>query len=329
MTVPGPPVPIAPWPDRWPPPAMHPRPDATRTGLLLRSLAALAGLLALWVGCSVTNAPLHLGGPMNLSYNLPLGVPLVALGTAGVALAPRRAWPLAWPLAAVVALATAGANLWEHPPINDGAFQSLRTGVRDPDRAPADPFLHPLALAPVGIALAALLPGPRRTAPLLLAAAAAALAAGVALEWFEDALLAGDTAARAVILAVPAALLGLAAVRGGHPVGRAVAGQATVLLALCLLLWAEWGGGDVGTGRRGHVEGTAGPTGRPASAPPPPPHRTRRARRGTSGGPPPEGRGPATVPGRPRPTSVPPRPGRPGGRGWSRICGRTRAGSPR
>lgn len=57
------------------------------TGPLLCLLVALAGLLALWVGCDLTNRPLDVGGSMNFALN-PFGMPLVVLGTAGVALAP-------------------------------------------------------------------------------------------------------------------------------------------------------------------------------------------------------------------------------------------------
>ncbi|RYI04291.1 MAG: hypothetical protein EON48_15415, partial [Acetobacteraceae bacterium] len=136
--------------------------------MLLRLLAALAGLLALWVGCDLTNRPLHSGGPMNIALN-PVGMPLVVLGVVGVALAPVRGWVAVWPLTALLALVTAGPNLWEGIPIGDGAFQSLRAGVPDPGSWPASAYLHALALAPVGVALAALLPGPQRVAPLLLA----------------------------------------------------------------------------------------------------------------------------------------------------------------
>jgi hypothetical protein len=38
---------------------------------------------------------------MNLALN-PFGIPLVALGVAGVALAPVRGWVVVWPLAAIL-----------------------------------------------------------------------------------------------------------------------------------------------------------------------------------------------------------------------------------
>lgn len=206
----------------------------TGPGSVFRLFAALAGLLLLWAGCSLTNAPVRLGGPMNLSFNAPLGIPLVALGVAVVAFAPPQAWRPVWLLAAALALATAGANFWRFVPIEDGAFQALRSGMPDPDRSPAAPFLHVVALSPVGVALAALLPGPRHVAPLLLASTAAVPVAGLALEHFE--------VAQVASYAIPAAAsLALATARGGNPAGRAVAGQAAVLLVLCLLLWLEWG----------------------------------------------------------------------------------------
>ncbi|MDU7519921.1 MAG: hypothetical protein E7K72_00775 [Roseomonas mucosa] len=210
-------------------------------GVLLRLVAASLGLLALWVGCDLASAPLHMGGPMNLSYNLPLGVPLVVLGVAVVALAPGRARVAVWPLAALLSLATAGANLWHGIPVEDGAFQSLRAGVPSPSTWPAPAFLHAVALAPVGVALAALLPGAWRAGPLLLASAAATIGSGLGLEAFADALPRHGTGAWSVAGAVIAAgLLALLAMRGGHPAGRAVAGQAAVLAALCWVLWAEY-----------------------------------------------------------------------------------------
>ena len=209
-------------------------------GLLFRTLAALGGLLLLRVGCDLTSAPLHIGGPMNLAFN-PFGVPLVALGVAGVTLVPVRGWTIAWPLAALLALGTAGVTFWQHVPIEDGAFQSLRAGVPDPDPWPAPAFLYALALAPVGVALAALLPGPRRIVPLLLASAAGAVASGLLLEAFSGALLREGTGAALVALGVPAAaLLTLAMRRAAHPATRAVAGQSAVLLGLCALLWIAW-----------------------------------------------------------------------------------------
>lgn len=208
---------------------------------LPRLAAALAGLLALWLGCDLANAPLQLGGPMNLSFNLPVGVPLVALGTVGVALAPERAWILVWPLTAVLAFATAGVNLWHGIPIEDGAFQSMRAGVPDPDTWPAPAFLHAVALAPAGVALAALLPGPRCIIPLLLGSAGAVVGSGLGLEAFVDALLRDGHRAGLVAGAIAAcSLLAIITARDGHPAGRAIAGQAIVLAVVILVVWVEY-----------------------------------------------------------------------------------------
>ena len=206
----------------------------------MRTLAALGGLFALWVGCDLTSAPLHVGGPMNLALN-PLGVPLVALGLVGVALVPARGWIVAWPLAALLALGTAGVNFWAHVPIEDGAFQSLRAGVPDPDPWPAPAFLYAVALSPVGVALAALLPGPRRAVPLVLASVVGAVASGFLLEAFSGALLRGGAGAALAALGMAAtALLVLATRRDAHPVTRGAAGQGAVLLGLSALLWVAW-----------------------------------------------------------------------------------------
>ena len=203
----------------------------------LRAVIAFAGLAALWIGCDLASKPLHTGGPMNVAVN-PLGVPLVVLGVAGVALAPTRQWVLFWLLAALMALATAGTNFWHYLPIEDGAFQSMRAGVPDPDSWPAPAFLYALAFAPVGIALAALIPGTRRVIPLLLASAAAAVGAAFGLAGFASALLRSANATGLVIGATAAsASVALVAVRGGHPSGRAIAGQAVLLAALCFVLW--------------------------------------------------------------------------------------------
>jgi len=210
------------------------------TDWVLRSLAALAGLYALWLGCDLTNAPLRLGGPMNLALN-PLGVPLVALGLVGVALIPARGQKVAWLLTALVALGTAGVNLRQHVPFEDGAFQALRAGVPDPDTWPAPAFFHAVALAPVGVALTALLPGPRRTAPLLLASAVGAAGSGFLLEAFSDAMLSTGQGATLIAIGIPlSALLALTMARAASPALRAFAGQAAVLLGLCLLLCFEW-----------------------------------------------------------------------------------------
>jgi len=208
--------------------------------LLLRLLAAVTGLLALWVGCDLTNRPLHMGGPMNLALN-PFGIPLVVLGVVGVALSPARGWGVIWPLAAILALATAGANFLDGIPIEDGAFQAMRAGVPDPDRWPAPAYFHALALAPVGVALAALLPGPRRVAPLLLVSAVAAVASSFGLAAFADALLRYDTGAGLAFAATTAVgLLILITAWGDRQAGRAFVGQAVVLAALCLVLWIEY-----------------------------------------------------------------------------------------
>lgn len=209
--------------------------------MLFRLIAVLGGLVALWTGCGLASRPISMGGPMNLSFNLPLGVPLVVLGTIGVALAPARRWGLVWPLAALLSLATAGVNIWTHIPVEDGAFQSLRAGVPDPDTWPAPAFLCALAFAPVGVAVAALLPGPRNAAPLLLASAVAAAGASLGLEVFANALLRYGTGAALIVGTVAAsAVIALITARHGHPGGRAVAGQAVVLGALCLVLWVEY-----------------------------------------------------------------------------------------
>ena len=208
---------------------------------LLRLAAALAGLLALWQGCDLANAPLQMGGPMNLSFNVPVGVPLVVLGVVGVALAPDRAWFVAWPLAGLLAIATAGVNLWHGIPVEDGGFQALRAGVPDPDTTSAPAFLHALALAPAGIALGALLPGPRRIVPLLVASGAAVVGSGLGLQAFADALLLDGTGAWLVTGAVAScSLIAAVAAWGGHPAGRAVTGQATVLAVLILIIWVEY-----------------------------------------------------------------------------------------
>ncbi|TPG55864.1 hypothetical protein EAH89_13040 [Roseomonas nepalensis] len=208
---------------------------------VLRLLAALAGLFALWLGCDLTNTPLLLGGPMNLALN-PLGVPLLAFGLVGVALTPARGWVVVWPLAAVLAFATAGVNIWRHVPFEDGAFQSLQAGVPDPDTWPAPAFLHALALALVGVALAALLPGPQRAAPLLLASAMGAVGSGLLLlEAFSDAMLGTGPSATLVAIGVPAAaLLALTRARAARPALRGLAGQGGVLLGLCIFLWLQW-----------------------------------------------------------------------------------------
>ena len=178
---------------------------------------------------------------MSHTFSAFLGIPLVVFGTIGVSVAPRRWWGLMWPSAALVALVTAGVNFWHYMPIEDGAFQSLRAGVPDPYNWPAAPFLHALALAPVGLALAAFLPGPGQVAPLLLASAAAVVSSGVGLEIFADSMLRDGVGAGLVTCVVLAsASLVLFAMRGGHPVQRAITGQAAVLAALCLVLWLEW-----------------------------------------------------------------------------------------
>ncbi len=206
-----------------------------------RLVAAVAGLLALWLGCDLANAPLQLGGPMNLSFNLPVGVALVALGVVGVAVAPDWAWVLAWPLAGGLALATAGVNLWHGIPVEDGAFEAMRAGVPDPDTWPAPAFLDAVAFAPAGVALGALLPGPRRIIPLLIASAVATVGSGLGLEAFTDALLRYATGAMLVTGAVAVcSLLAVIAARGGRPAGRAIAGQAIVLAVLILVVWVEY-----------------------------------------------------------------------------------------
>ena len=207
---------------------------------LLRIVAALAGLLALWLGCDLTNRPLNMGGPMNLAFN-PLGIPLLALGILGMALAPACAWVVVWSLAAVLTIAIAGANLWVGIPIEDGAFQSLRAGVPDPVSWPAPAYLHALAFAPVGVAVAALLPGSRRVAPLVLGSAVAAVGSSFGLAAFADAMLFHHIAPGPVLGAVVACVLlvGIAA-RDGRAAGKAFAGQAAVLTALCLVLWIEY-----------------------------------------------------------------------------------------
>lgn len=208
--------------------------------MLLRLLTALTALLALCVGCDLTNMPLHMDGPMNLAFN-PFGIPLVVLGVAGVALVPAGGWTVIWPLAAILALATAGVNFWEGIPIEDGAFQVMRAGVPDPDRWPAPAYFHALALAPVGTAVAALLPGPRRVASLLLATVVAVFGSGFGLQAFADTLARYDTGAGLVFATVTAlGLLALITAWGGRPAGRAIAGQAVVLAALCLVLWIEY-----------------------------------------------------------------------------------------
>ena len=201
----------------------------------------LVGLLALWAGCHLTNAPLPVGGPMGFAFQRPLGASVVTLGVLGVALSPPRAWRLAWLLAAFLTLASAGPNLWHYPPIEDGAFQSLRAGVPDPDRWPASAFLHAVAFAPVGVALGSLVPGPPRAAPLLLTSALAVIGSGLGLDAFAEALSHDGVRAWFITLCVPAsALLVLAAARSHHSAGWAVAGQAVVLIALCAVIWLEW-----------------------------------------------------------------------------------------
>ncbi|WP_458098034.1 hypothetical protein [Roseomonas sp. WA12] len=216
-----------------------PLPEVDEAKLVVRLLAALAGLFALWFGCDLTNTPLLLGGPMNPALN-PLGVPLLAFGLVGVALTPACGWVVVWPLAAVLASATAGVNIWRHVPFEDGAFQSLKAGVPDPVTRPAPAFLHTLALAPVGVALAAL-HGPQRAAPLLLASAVGAVGSGLLLEAFSDAMLGTGPSATLVAIGVPAAaLLALTMARAARPALRGLAGQGGVLLGLCIFLWLQW-----------------------------------------------------------------------------------------
>ncbi len=138
----------------------------------------------------------------------------------------------------IAALATAGTSFCAAVPIGDGAFQSPRSRVPNPDNWPAVPFLHALALSPVDASLAALLPGPRRADPLLLASAA--VGSGLGLQMFADALLGGGNVPRLCLRARhprgrPRPLLRIARQSGG----RAVIGQAAVLLASCLVLWGE------------------------------------------------------------------------------------------
>ena len=220
---------------------MHIPPETTWWPALLRSAAALAGLLAVWTGCGLVNVPLHLGGPMNLSFSGPVGVPLVALGILGVALAPERVRHLALVLSAVLAVAAAGPNFWHDIPINDGAFQSLRSGVPSPDTWPASPFLHAVAFAPAGAALAAVRAGPQRMLPLAWWSVLATVASGIGLETFAGALTGDGPAAALVVPGVPvAALFALSGAFGRRAAPRAAAGQAAVLLVLCGLLWVEY-----------------------------------------------------------------------------------------
>jgi hypothetical protein len=132
-------------------------------------------------------------------------------------------------------------NLWEGIPIEDGAFQAMHAGVPDPHPWPALAYLHAVAFAPVGTALAALLPGPRRIAPLLLASAVAVVGFGFGLETFADTLPHYDTGAGLVFGTVTASgLLALITAWGGRLAGRAIARQAVVLAVLCLVLWIKY-----------------------------------------------------------------------------------------
>ena len=215
-------------------------PNVRSGGEILRLIVALAGLVTVWIGCDLTSKPIDIGGPMNTSFN-PLGVPLVAVGVLGAALAPARGWVLVWLLVACVTLATAGTNFWYYLPIEDGAFQSLRTGMPDTDPWPAPAFLYALAFAPAGVAYAALLPGARHIVPLLLASAGAAASAAFGLQAFANALLQSGAELGLVIGTVAAsAAVALVALRGGHPAGRAIAGQAIVLAVLCPALWIAY-----------------------------------------------------------------------------------------
>lgn len=178
---------------------------------------------------------------MNLSFSGPVGVPLVALGILGAALAPERVRYLAQVLSALLAVVAAGPNFWSDIPIEDGALQSLRSGVPNPDTWPASPFLHAVAFAPAGVALAAVRPAPQRMLPLAWWSILATAASGTALEVFASALMGDGPGGALITPGVPiAALLTLPGALGRRAAPRAAAGQAAVLLVLCGLLWIEY-----------------------------------------------------------------------------------------
>lgn len=201
----------------------------------LRVMAAFAGLAALWVGCDVASMPVDFGGPMNPLYNV-VGLPLIALGVIAVAMAPVVLWIVVWPLAALVAYVATGENFWTYLPIRDGAYQSIRSGAPDPMEWPAPAFLYMLSFSPIGVAAAALSPGPKKVVALIVSSGAAAIAAGFAYESFGNALLSSDYGYRVFIIAT-SAIIALVTVWFVPPVGPAIAAQALLLSALCTILW--------------------------------------------------------------------------------------------
>lgn len=213
----------------------------------MRRAAAASALLAalglLWLGGSLVNAPLRMGGPMNMDLSGPLGALAVLGGMAALALLPSGWQRAGWGLAGAVVVGTVGWNLWQFPPFADGAYFTLRYDLRDLDRAPAAAAQTVVGLAPLTCAVAgAAVPWPWNRALLPGLAVPAAVVACPAYGWFADGFAGVDGPwPRGLLVLVPCGVLAVLGLRRAWHAGLRVAGaQALVLLVLCLVTWAAW-----------------------------------------------------------------------------------------
>ena len=175
---------------------------------------------------------------MNMDLSPITGSAALLAGIAMLACLPRAAARLAWAVAILVILATAGRHFYTHPPFNDGAYFELRPGGWD-GLWPAGPVPTMLGLAVIGIAAEAVLwppPTARRGWQIVGHWLLTLVAVGVCCylyEWFAELVDAGSQWRIWVLLAVCAAV----AAAGRKPVPRSVLCQATVLLLVCSATW--------------------------------------------------------------------------------------------